>query len=130
MKITPTEHPAPFACAVCAILFALISTAVLTSPAAARQSGRQSKNKNAPAPQPSPVLKRTTTRHETRRLGYGGSVTIYGAPVGSITVEGWTKDEVDITADVEQSAASEEDLARLSAVNTFVIDDADVNHIR
>ncbi|HEX8852180.1 MAG TPA: hypothetical protein VF754_01760, partial [Pyrinomonadaceae bacterium] len=36
-----------------------------------------------------PLLKRTTTRHEIRRLGYGGTLTVYGAPEGSITIEGW-----------------------------------------
>lgn len=112
--------------AACAFAFALVSISF----ALAAQSGRQSKQSGTPAPQPSPLLKRTTTRHESRRLGYGGSVTIYGAPVGSITVEAWPKSEVDITADVEQSAASEEELARLAAVNTFVIDNDDPNHLR
>ena len=58
-----------------------------------------------------------------------GSVTIYGAPEGSITVEAWQKGEVEITADIEQSAGTEEELTRLAAVNGFVLDE-DVNHLR
>jgi hypothetical protein len=99
---------------------------------AAHQSGRQPKENKAAPPAPAappPVLKRTTTRREVRRLGYGGSVTIYGAPEGSITVEGWTKGEVEIVAEIEQSANSEEDLARLAALNTFTLDE-DLNHLR
>lgn len=97
--------------------------------AASGQSGRQAVDKkSAPAPQPPPILKRATVRHDTRRLGFGGSVVIYGAPEGSITVEGWTKGEVEITAEVEQSATSEEELTRLAAINTFVVAE-DLNHI-
>ncbi|MCA1636609.1 MAG: hypothetical protein LC802_23695 [Acidobacteria bacterium] len=86
--------------------------------------------KPAPAITPQPaLLKRTTTRSEVRRLGYGGSVTIYGAPEGSITVEAWSRSEVEITTDVELSAETEEELSRLAAINGFVIDE-DYNHIR
>ena len=76
-----------------------------------------------------PLLTRTTTRHESRRLGYGGAVTIVGAPVGSITIEGWQRSEVDVSAEVELHAPGAQDLDRLAAVNTFAIDE-DANHIR
>ncbi|MGB9178063.1 MAG: hypothetical protein WCB68_02360, partial [Pyrinomonadaceae bacterium] len=76
-----------------------------------------------------PALTRTTTRHETRRLGYGSTLTIIGAPVGSVTIEGWQRSEVDITADIELRADTEEDLTRLAALNSFVIDE-DFNHLR
>jgi hypothetical protein len=99
-------------------------------PSEAVQSGRRSDDKKGTPPAPAaPLLKRTTTRRETRRLGYGGSVTLVGAPEGSVTVEAWPKDEVEIIAEVEQSAATEEELTRLAAVNSFVID-TDLNHIR
>ncbi len=75
-----------------------------------------------------PLLTRTATRQETRRLGYGGTVTIIGAPQGSITVEGWPRSEVQITADIELRAETEEDLNRLAVVNSWVLDD-DVNHL-
>ncbi|MET0622299.1 MAG: hypothetical protein ABW250_04880 [Pyrinomonadaceae bacterium] len=96
------------------------------------QSGRQTKSDGKVAPQATPApppLKRTTTRRESRRLGYGGSVTVYGAPEGSVTVEGWSRDEVEVTAEVEQSADTEENLTRLAALNTFSVDD-DLNHVR
>lgn len=85
--------------------------------------------KGASAVNPSSLITRTTTRQETRRLGYGGTVTIVGAPEGSITIEGWNRNEVAVTADIELKAESEDDLNRLSAVNGFVLDD-DVNHVR
>lgn len=76
-----------------------------------------------------PLLTRTTTKQETFRLGYGGTVTIIGAPQGSITIEGWPKSEVAVTADIELKADTEEDLNRLATVNGFVLDD-DLNHVR
>jgi hypothetical protein len=76
-----------------------------------------------------PTLKRTTSHRENRRFGYGGTVTIMGAPAGSITVEGWRQSEVDISADIELHAPSDADLAKLSAVNSFIVDE-DANHIR
>lgn len=76
-----------------------------------------------------PTQTRTTTHHESRRLAYGGTVTIVGAPAGSITIEGWRQSEIDITANVELHAANDADLAMLSAVNGFLVDE-DANHIR
>jgi hypothetical protein len=125
MRITPSKAKAAAAlCALCAL-----AAAPLDRPSA--QSGRQVKADKAAQtrPAPAPPLKRTTTRREVRRLGYGGSVTVYGAPEGSITVEGWTRGEVEITAEVEQSADTEENLTRLAALNTFTVDE-DLNHIR
>jgi hypothetical protein len=34
-------------------------------------------------------LKRTLTKRETRHFGFGGDITLAGAPVGSVTIEGW-----------------------------------------
>jgi hypothetical protein len=74
-------------------------------------------------------LVRTTLRHEVRRLAYGGTVTLVGAPAGSITIEGWTRNEVDIAAEIQLKADTEADLDLLAAVNGFIVDD-DPNHIR
>jgi hypothetical protein len=76
-----------------------------------------------------PTLKRTTSRHEVRRFAYGSSLTILGAPAGSITIEAWPRSEVDITADIELLANTEEELALLATVNNFTIDE-DINHLR
>lgn len=115
----------------CVVLVTLVAFA--SYQVALAQSGRQSQPKDKKGAQsqtpPAPLLKRTTTRREVRRLGFGGSLTVYGAPVGSVTVEGWSKSEVEITAELEQSADTEENLNRLSALNGFVLDE-DVSHLR
>ncbi len=99
-----------------------------TAPGA--QSGRQAPAKKPePAATPAQLLKRTTARREVKRLGYGGSVTVYGAPEGSVRIEAWTRGEVEVTAEVELTAATEAELTQLAAVNTFVVDD-DINHVR
>ncbi|HEV2829674.1 MAG TPA: hypothetical protein VGW76_18895 [Pyrinomonadaceae bacterium] len=85
--------------------------------------------KNTSAPKAQPQLVRTTSRHEVRRFGYGGTVTLVGAPNGSIIIEGWARNEVDISAEIELRADTEANLSLLAAVNNVVIDD-DVNHIQ
>ena len=89
----------------------------------------QVQKSSTPPPVPENLLKRTTTRRENQRLAYGGTVTIVGAPNGSITIEGWPQSEVEVVADVELNAANEDDLSRLAMVNNFVVD-SDSNHIR
>ena len=86
------------------------------------------KNKAAPNPA-TPLIKRTSTRQEVRRLGYGGTVTVVGAPVGSIVIEGWSKSEVEITSEIELNAPTEADFERLGAVNNYFLD-SDVNHLK
>jgi len=76
-----------------------------------------------------PMLTRKGTRHESRRFAYGGTVTVVGAPQGSIAIEGWSRSEVEITADIELRADTEEDLDLLATVNRFVFDE-DMNHLR
>jgi hypothetical protein len=75
------------------------------------------------------ALVRTTTRNEIRRLGYGGTLTLVGAPEGVITIEGWSRSEVEIRAEIQMRAGTEADLDRLAAVNGFLLDE-DVNHLR
>ncbi|HVS82286.1 MAG TPA: hypothetical protein VHE60_11195 [Pyrinomonadaceae bacterium] len=100
----------------------LISTLIFALPVTAQ------KNKKPAAPI-GPLLTRTVTRHESRRFFYGGTVTIAGAPNGSITIEGWQRNEVEISAEIELHAATEEDLSRLATVNNSVVDE-DANHLR
>ena len=79
-------------------------------------------------PVPAPLLTRTVSRHETRRFGFGGTFTVVGAPRGSITIEGWSKNEVDLSAEIEVQGATEEDMSRLVNVTGFLLDD-DSNHM-
>jgi hypothetical protein len=97
-----------------------------TSSSAQQKDKRNGVGQSGPA---APLLTRTTTRNETRRFGYGGSVTLIGAPNGSITIEAWARNEVSITADIELRAGTEEELTQLSVVNGFVLDE-EVNHLR
>ena len=76
-----------------------------------------------------PLIKRTTYKTETVEFGVAGTVSIIGAPAGSIKIEGWGKNAVEITAEVEMQAETESDLTELARVNGFVIDD-DFGHIR
>lgn len=69
-----------------------------------------------------PSLVRRTTRRETHRTGYGGTLTLNGAPTGSITVEAWARPEVEITADIELRADTEEELSQLAEVVNFTLD--------
>jgi hypothetical protein len=85
--------------------------------------------KNKPPQVPPTLIKRTATFHETRRLGFGGTLTIIGAPKGSIKVEGWQRSEVEFSADIEWQAESEADLNLIAPVNNFAFDD-DGDHIR
>jgi len=75
------------------------------------------------------LLKRTTYKTETVELGAGGTVSVTGAPNGSISIEGWQKNEVEISAEIEMQAATEKDLTELAKINGFVIDDGMV-HVR
>src|SRR5215470_16882582 len=74
------------------------------------------------------LLTRTSQRHELRRFSYGGTVTLIAAPRGSVTIEGWARNEVELTADIEIKGPTETDLDQLAKINSFVFDD-DLNHI-
>lgn len=75
------------------------------------------------------LIKRTTFKSEKISFGAGGTLTIIGAPNGLISVEGWSKNEIEISADIEVQAETEADLAELSKISGFVIDDSAI-HIR
>lgn len=106
-------------------LIAALATLLFCSSASTQTPSQKDKSEVIPT---APLLTRTATRRESQRLGFGGTVTIVGAPRGSVTIEGWSKNEVDVTADIELKAPSEEDLNRLAGINTFVFDQ-DLNHV-
>ncbi len=85
------------------------------------------KAKETPIPQN--LMKRSTTRTEKYPLSAGGTLTLIGAPKGAVSIEGWNKNEVEVTAEIEWQGASEADLELLSKINTFTVQD-DLNHIR
>ena len=91
----------------------------------------QKSNATKPPEQPpsGPVLKRVTSRHDLRQLGYGGTLTVTGAPEGTITVETWQRNEVDISAEIEIRGTSEDDLNQLAAFDTFFVDST-ANHLQ
>ena len=105
------------------VVLALVSAVASGPPVAAAQ-----KNKKPVIPA-GPLLTRTITRHESRRFFYAGTVTVTGAPNGSVTIEGWQRNEVEISAEIEVQAPTEADLSRLAMLNNFVIDE-DANHLR
>ncbi|MEO6394042.1 MAG: hypothetical protein ABIP75_19465 [Pyrinomonadaceae bacterium] len=72
---------------------------------------------------PAGLLKRTSTKTETRDIGYGGRITIVGGPVGSVTIESWNQSSVEVVADLEIQAPTEDDLNRIAAVTGFAIND-------
>jgi hypothetical protein len=74
-------------------------------------------------------LKQTTTKTEHADLGAAGTVTIVGAPEGSISIQGWQQPNVEVTAEIQIEAATAEDLALLAKINNFVFED-DSNHVR
>ena len=71
----------------------------------------------------SPMLKRTITKNDRFDFGAGGTVTITGAPTGSIRVAGSQKNEIEITATIELQAGTEADLARLAEVTGFITEE-------
>ena len=79
--------------------------------------------------QTNPLIKRTTYKTETVEFGVAGTVSIIGAPAGSIVIEGWQKNAVEISAEVEMQAATEADLTELARVNGFAINDS-FRHLR
>lgn len=102
----------------------LLITVFLSFPSAAISQRKKTPELDRP-----PQLVRTTSRHESRRFAFGGTLTIVGAPEGSITIEGWSTNEVDIRAEIQLRADTEGDLDLLAAVNNFSIDE-DMNHLR
>ena len=70
------------------------------------------------------TIKRTTYKTDKFDFGVGGTLAITGAPVGSIKIEGWKNREVEISAEIQIEASSEEDLAKLSEVTTFILNES------
>jgi hypothetical protein len=70
------------------------------------------------------LLKRTTYKNDRFEFGVGGTVAIVGAPQGSIKVEGWSKNEIEINATIELQAPTESDLSKLAEVTGFATEES------
>jgi hypothetical protein len=70
-----------------------------------------------------PLLKRTKYQTETVEFGAGGTLSVVGPPEGSIEIEGWQKNEIEIAAEIEVQGYTEEDLKMLAEVTGFIIDE-------
>lgn len=86
----------------------------------------QDKRSTTPAPK---LIKRTIIKRESTRMGYGSTFTLLGAPQGSISIEGWSRSEMELSAEIELQAESEEDLNQLALVNGFILEER-FNHVR
>ena len=75
-------------------------------------------------PQTGPLLKRTTYKTDHLDFGVGGTLSITGAPKGSIRIEGWAKREIEISAVIEVQADTEQNLKRLSEITTFATEES------
>ena len=107
------------------LILALIAAVVSTGIFAPLASAQKEKKPD----EPKADLKRVISRHEAHRLPYGGTLSIVGAPVGSITIEGWNHNEVDVAAEIELLGPTNGDLDLLATVNNFAVD-VDTNHVR
>ena len=70
------------------------------------------------------LIKRTTSKSDTFDFGSGGSISIVGAPAGSIRIEGWASNKVQINAEIEIQAPTEAELDILHQVTGFILDES------
>ncbi len=70
------------------------------------------------------LVKRTTYKTDRFDFGAGGTLSVTGAPNGSIRVEGWSKNEIEISAEIELNAPTEKDLDELAKVTGFMLEES------
>lgn len=70
------------------------------------------------------LIKRTIYKTETLDFSVGGTLSVAGAPNGSIRVESWNKNEIEISAEIEIQAATEADLNEIAKVTTYVLEES------
>lgn len=70
------------------------------------------------------LVKRTTYKSDSFDFGAGGTLSLTGAPKGSVKVEGWNKNQVQIDAVIELNGATEADLDELAKVTGFVLEES------
>jgi len=70
------------------------------------------------------LLKRTAHKTDKLDFGSGGTVVINGAPNGSIRVEGWNQNEIELSAEIQINASTESDIEQLTKVTGFVLEES------
>ncbi len=75
------------------------------------------------------LLKSTSFKQARVEFGTGGTVTIIGAPVGSIYIKGWGENQIEVEAKIEIQAETENDIAQVASISGFLID-RDITHVR
>ncbi len=70
------------------------------------------------------LLKRTTIRTDKFDFGAGGTLALAGAPNGSVKIEGWAKNEIELTAEITVEAPTEADLDRLAKLTGFTLEES------
>lgn len=100
-----------------------LSCTILAAFIFAGSAAAQSSKAVAP---PQPMAKRTVTKTDRFDFGSGGTININGAPNGSITVVGWPKNEIEITARIEIEAANEADLAKVAELTGYATDESPI----
>ncbi|MFV0388792.1 MAG: hypothetical protein ACK5NT_08545 [Pyrinomonadaceae bacterium] len=74
---------------------------------------------------PTPAkLTRTTELTKSFEFGSGGTISVIGAPLGSVNIEGWNNSEVEVTTEVIVQATTDEDLRLLAEVCGSLIEDS------
>jgi hypothetical protein len=67
------------------------------------------------------LFKRTILKTDSFEFGVGGTVAVTGAPVGSMRIEGWAQNRIELEAAIEITARSEAELDELAKVTGFVL---------
>ncbi len=70
------------------------------------------------------LVKRTTYKTDKFDFGVGGTLSVAGAPNGSIRVVGWSRNEIEISAEIQMNALTEADLDALAKVTGFVLEES------
>ena len=71
----------------------------------------------------SSLIKRSTSKTDRLDFGPGGTLSVVGAPEGSITILPANGNEILIEAEIELRAATEAELTRLAEVTGFVLEE-------
>ncbi|MBA2335266.1 MAG: DUF4097 domain-containing protein [Acidobacteriota bacterium] len=70
------------------------------------------------------LLKRTIYKTDKLDFGPGGTLVVNGAPNGSIRVEGWNQNEIELSAEIHINAETENDIEQLTKVTGFLLEES------